>query len=1670
MSDDNASGSNPPPPPPAASASFSRFAAFGSSLRAQAQELQAKAAEGVTKISEQAKTVSLTTPKQSNDSATAAASDANASQSNAASAADVASPAPSLASLKSDSVSKEDLLEILQKLNKKVKALSIMRTQLTEKCETVEREKTRLKELVVDEILNGAVDLSSLGDEASNVDEVLQIQLAWRRLDEEKQMSLQQLQQEFQKMALAQQQTSESSSEAKVEEGDSMSASEWQAEKQALQQQHEQETSDLRAKLEQLQEQQSANEATATDDASAKIKAAAQQQLVAFKKKVAAARQEEIAKLKKELADQAATDLEAKLAEQARDYEAKIAMTAASSSSGEDGDSAAASVAMLQQQVEDLKQQQAGHIQSLEAEHAQKIAEVAEKTRQQVEQALTTDMEERLQECMGDLKRNHALELEAVQQQAALQLAKASQKTNSVDVEANTAKEQIAALQVELEASRKQREDAVDSLQKQLDSVSSEKEGRLHSLESELDTQKQQFATILEKEQSLAAELEQARITLAAAQEEKDAAFAKFQAKSDEAHKSHEDDMLTQQSAFEAEISKLKLEYENQLKELQAKLNDNNGRNEQVEALQSELLAVKMQNKDALESLQAQLDLKSSEYKVGMQTVQSELDTQLELVASIHSREESLADELEQARNALLAAQEEKDAIRSASKAQQEHADRSINAARVDQQAAFEGALSKLKAESDEQLEALRSQLESNNAARTAAEAEISSLKARLIEIDNGKAERESNLEKQLKETLALLASKEEEQETTSQNLLDAQSALDETKEEFNKISDELALVKENNGKETAALESSYQLKVAELTGQLDNKERQLGALSSSDSEQSAAFSDLQNVYNDLQAKHQTLELETGNSLQSLRTEVETALREKAKLESTLSENKELLAAANATYAKQIEELQSRLTAATCENNSQAENHKKEYAAMCEKVSHLEAASSTSTMQIAFDTRIKKLTDGFDKQLKVLQREKDELLEASVVDTTSIESFSSRVTELTQALDQKDLKIEELMKQADALLESLRKKEEHLSLAHDEHEASLSKLKADLELAQQQIANAAKVASIADNKVECSLRELSVKKDEEMTLLKTQYNEELTTLRDELDAARADVEQVLASRMEKQKTEFEDQISNIERLHAEEKEEMRKSMETHIDTMKTRFKEKLDAMREEAATELKRAHDERSDQEGKLTKVVERLNALTATTTALRDEKVDLTALLEAERSKCTALQEEQVSLKKSIDETVKNSSDTATELLQQQEKLEKEKAALSEQLAKLKIAVHAKSNKVEELTGKVEALTANLNDMAEQGKNMESRLRTAAENEARLKVSESEVDNLREQINRLKLEMTQNNALVSRLQSEQDAKERSQGERSALVGMLETQLSELNDKNSDLNAKLEAALYDLNQREECIQTSEDRIRKLEKELADAMLTSKRTSDALVLAQKGADANSSKRVDALQKELQTVKQQMARKSAAAQKMLQEREAECAELRKSTKALQHEVEKGSLSDRKIFELAEKQSNRESMLASEIEARNRTIDQLQAALISRDDELASVEAIKEKAEMEVNELCRLKRREDVNIDYLKGIIVQYLSLPSGSTERAGLLPVIATLLQFNPQDYRRIEEGKNKISWWGSIAPTLISAPAATLPGHVVPNNGGVAEVMVTPTSAPQDGRRPTSLQF
>jgi chromosome segregation ATPase len=308
---------------------------------------------------------------------------------------------------------------------------------------------------------------------------------------------------------------------------------------------------------------------------------------------------------------------------------------------------------------------------------------------------------------------------------------------------------------------------------------------------------------------------------------------------------------------------------------------------------------------------------------------------------------------------------------------------------------------------------------------------------------------------------------------------------------------------------------------------------------------------------------------------------------------------------------------------------------------------------------------------------------------------------------------------------------------------------------------------------------------------------------------------------------------------------------------------------------------------------------------------------------------------------------------------------------------------------------------------------------------------------------------------------------------------MLEEQVADLNDSLSEAKAKLEATSYDLSQKDEEIESLKRDVEKVTTSLKDA---ESKASELATVAQQNTEKDliqKSKAIKTLQNQIDNLQNQMKKKSSVAQKILKEREAECMELRKTNKYLQSEVDKGSLSDRRIFELAAQQSNRETAAAAEVEIRDKLVASLTAKLEERDGDLASAELTVETKENQVEELARVHRREGVNLDYLKSIVVQYLAKPPGSSERTALLPVLATLLQFEASDYKAIEAGKQKVSWWGDIIPTYIAgpsepapAPPTTLPvQRTVPLLPTSAEVTISSVPSTQNSSsKKTSLQF
>jgi chromosome segregation ATPase len=778
-------------------------------------------------------------------------------------------------------------------------------------------------------------------------------------------------------------------------------------------------------------------------------------------------------------------------------------------------------------------------------------------------------------------------------------------------------------------------------------------------------------------------------------------------------------------------------------------------------------------------------------------------------------------------------------------------------------------------------------------------------------------------------------------------------------------------------------LHADHEKKISELTKQLTDKENQLVKQSSSTEQASTGYSTLQAQYDELQRAtaslkqdYDTKSSQSETDLKNLLAAKEQLVAHKTKLESTLAEVTTELK----IKGSKLEETEVTLQKAGEDYSSlreQFEGLQKECAEL--RVTGDASVSETANTVQSLQEESMKLAEELEQVKKTLQdgalstaamgeverglkAELEKLnVELQTVRSTLDESRKAHAGERGKSSD-KITKLHKELEQAETTIATVKKENEDFMNEIREGNKSVS-------------------AAVSENieKLETALAQ----KSQELVELKSRQDLQLTELMDK------------QSSLQVQNGELEARAKQ----RAEEVEQLKTKMANYVDEMKAKFQQKISAEREKSdAAEVK--DKKREEQLGKF---AANLKTVTEALKKEREEKAELQNKLKAEATSRQQIAKQAEALKKNLDDSVSNSESATSSLISEQEALHKSKEALQKELQKMKAERDAFRTKVEELGGKLGALERNVNSMAEDIKKKDEVLQQAEKHRLKLNSSENEVTDLRQQINKLKLEGTKNSQLLARLQADKDVNERNHGQRTALMGMLETQLAEMNEKNSDMNAKLEAALYDLRQKDEVVANLEEKIKEMEQKVTEAEKEKKDASEALASSQKGAAKKSTMMVDSLQRELQQVQQAAARKSAAAQKIIQEKEAECSELRAANKELQQEVDKGSLSDRKIFELAELQSNRESAQVSEIEIRDGALERLKTALLIRDGDLAHAEKVVEDFRGQIDDLCRIKRREDVNMDYLKGIVVQYLSKPPGSSERSSLLPVLATLLQ-------------------------------------------------------------------
>eukprot|EP00588_Corethron_pennatum_P020828 CAMPEP_0194320544 /NCGR_PEP_ID=MMETSP0171-20130528/16846_1 /TAXON_ID=218684 /ORGANISM="Corethron pennatum, Strain L29A3" /LENGTH=1829 /DNA_ID=CAMNT_0039078109 /DNA_START=206 /DNA_END=5692 /DNA_ORIENTATION=+ len=442
-------------------------------------------------------------------------------------------------------------------------------------------------------------------------------------------------------------------------------------------------------------------------------------------------------------------------------------------------------------------------------------------------------------------------------------------------------------------------------------------------------------------------------------------------------------------------------------------------------------------------------------------------------------------------------------------------------------------------------------------------------------------------------------------------------------------------------------------------------------------------------------------------------------------------------------------------------------------------------------------------------------------------------------------------------------------------------------------------------------------------------------------------------------------------INYLKKNHNNELAEFQASFKKEKESIRNGYSSELSQMKSNHSLELKNI----------LTDIAEKKSAEISNLKKLHGQEL---AKLNQDASKAIA------ALKNSIMvlQTEKDfSSSLRDDLLSTQESLETKNSSLEK--------------KIEEQTDKLSALNMSL-EASVDGNQKSSR----------------DIADLREQVASLTSKHVARETLIGRLQDERDASERKHGQHTALIGMLEAQVAEAREANEKANTSLvkkEELLKKIQKDAKCLEAAraeaDKESEKLRQELADF---AKKMSIEIDGVRKEMLMQQRNEMDAL-------KQFYGKKSAAGQKILEMRERECAELRKSLAAVKRELELGSPEDRQFFEMAAKQSNRDAMVAQEIDERDKVLKNLTDILSKRDADIAALTNDLRTAQSQVSKMGHLRRREDVNLDYLKSVVVKYLSYPNESSERSSLLNVLATLLQFEKADYDAINTGTKKGNW-------------------------------------------------
>ncbi|RLN83137.1 hypothetical protein BBJ28_00006247 [Nothophytophthora sp. Chile5] len=358
-------------------------------------------------------------------------------------------------------------------------------------------------------------------------------------------------------------------------------------------------------------------------------------------------------------------------------------------------------------------------------------------------------------------------------------------------------------------------------------------------------------------------------------------------------------------------------------------------------------------------------------------------------------------------------------------------------------------------------------------------------------------------------------------------------------------------------------------------------------------------------------------------------------------------------------------------------------------------------------------------------------------------------------------------------------------------------------------------------------------------------------------------------------------------------------------------------------------------------------------------------------------------------------------------------------------------------------LASQKDALSREKQTLEIRGQALERELEAARKHEQELETALSEqtfqVGNLSVDLAETKKALSDRMALATRLQTENMGMAGKQAEQVALIESALRDAAASKTARQEMETQVQAARADVQRAKQSESRAQRALEELQLELRrqDERLQEER--DEAKLALETAVANEKL---GFQREVERLEAESKHKSKLALQVVLEKEKEIAQLSARLGEVEEDVRSGDADNRKILEFAQLQAKREAEARLQATQMQELSQQLEDAY----GELQELRDGKRRHAEELTAMLQTQRRDGVNMEYLKNVVVQYMSFRPGSSQQARLVPVLTTLLQFTAADLREVKRatanrrGNSWTSWSSSDAGAVDYKPIVVGAGH------------------------------